>query len=359
MKNQKNAPSPASVHILTEALSPLLLWYDREKRDLPWRRDKDPYRIWISEIMLQQTRVAAAIPYYNRFMEALPTVEALAAVDDEALLKLWEGLGYYSRARNLKKAAEKIVEQHGGQMPKDAKTLRELPGVGPYTAGAIASIAFDLPEPAVDGNVVRVISRLFGLEGPEDPARKEEIAGLIRQVMPVGREGDFTQALMELGALQCLPGELQTCKACPLYSFCNAGRSGKTGQIPEKRRKIARPEKEMTVFLLESPEGIALRKRAGKGVLAGLWELPWTEGTLSPEEGARRLSLWGVETAGELTPLKPHTHVFTHLIWHLSGYRATVPAPPPKVDGWEWSRRSERALPTAFSAMLQDTDWKG
>ena len=281
----------ASFKLLPQVLLP---WFRENKRDLPWRQDREPYHVWLSEIMLQQTRVEAVKDYYVRFLAALPTIGALADCDDELLHKLWEGLGYYSRVRNLKKAAIRIVEQHGGRFPEKYEDIRALPGIGDYTAGAISSICFDAPRAAVDGNVLRVVSRLTEDTTPIDlPARKKEVTAALEAVYPP-EAGEFTQALMELGATLCGPNWAPRCDQCPCNHFCG-GALHKTAQqypvkLPKKRKRV----EEKTVFILSCDGKYALRKRPDTGLLAGLWEFPNVPGKLETAqalEAAQQLGL--------------------------------------------------------------------
>ncbi len=292
--------------------APLLAWYEANKRDLPWRENNDPYRVWVSEIMLQQTRVEAAREHYIRFLQALPAVEALAACPEEKLLKLWEGLGYYSRAKNMQKAAKEIVARGG--FPQTAAELASLPGVGEYTAGAIASIAFGQPSPAVDGNVVRVLARLLGDAEAQDVLRKRYFAELA-PAYPQGRCSDFTQGLMELGALVCTPASPR-CLLCPLQDMC----ATKSDALPAKREKPARRETEMTVFLFTDGRGIWLRRREG-GVLSGMTEFFNIEGALPLPEAENYLRGAGL-TEFTLRRAGTHRHVFTHLVWQMTAYAA-------------------------------------
>lgn len=301
---------------LSSAYAPLLSWYRKNKRDLPWRGTTDAYRIWISEIMLQQTRVEAVKPYYFRFMEHFPTVEALADAPEEELLKCWEGLGYYSRARNLKKAAEIITEQYGGKLPASREALLSLPGIGSYTAGAIASIAYGIPAPAVDGNVLRVLSRVTGSR--EDILKqsvKRKMEELVLNVIREGEAGDFNQALIETGAVICVPNGEPLCGECPFYTVCAARAQGLTGEIPVKSPKKKRKIEEKTVLLLEFREKIAIRKRKEDGLLASLYEFINLPGKLSVEEAAA--------LAGEkaiVRKLPDAKHIFSHTEWHMNGY---------------------------------------
>ena len=266
---------------LSQVLPP---WYRANKRDLPWRRDKEPYHVWLSEIMLQQTRVEAVKGYYARFLDALPTIGHLAVCDDDSLHKLWEGLGYYSRVRNLKKAAIKIMEEHGGVFPGEYEAIWALPGIGDYTAGAICSICFDKKEPAVDGNVLRVVSRILEDATPIDlPAQKKKVNQLLKAVYP-DEAGEFTQALMELGATLCGPNWKPRCEECPCKDFCGGAIHGTAEQFPVKSPKKEKRVEEKTVFILSCDGRYALRKRPDPGLLAGLWEFPNVPGKLETKK---------------------------------------------------------------------------
>ena len=252
---------------------PLLEWYRDNARSLPWRDDPTPYHVWVSEVMLQQTRVAAVLDYYRRFMAEVPDVAALAALSEERLMKLWQGLGYYSRARNLQAAARQIMEEHGGSFPSDYQAVRALKGVGDYTAGAICSIAFGQPVPAVDGNVLRVVTRVTGDEGDiTTPAMKAKVAAHLAPIIPLDDPGAFTQAMMELGATVCLPNGAPLCDTCPARSFCTARLENRVDMLPVKTKKKARRVEERTVWLIFHEGRVALRRRPAKGLLAGLWE---------------------------------------------------------------------------------------
>ena len=322
---------------------PLLQWYHENARVLPWRSDPIPYHVWISEIMLQQTRVAAVLGYYARFMEALPTVADLAAVEEDRLMKLWQGLGYYNRARNLQKAARQIMEEHGGAFPDTYEAIRALAGVGDYTAGAIASIAFGLPAPAVDGNVLRVVSRLTGDDG--DITRsdvKKRMGAALGAVIPLEAPGDFNQALMDLGAMVCLPNGEPLCDRCPAKDFCAARREERTAELPVKAAKKARRVETRTVFLIFYGDRVALRRRPDRGLLAGLWEYP---NELSPAPCP-------VEAAG-LVDGPSGKHIFTHIEWRMAS-RIVEAASETLPDGWVWADRAalerEYAVPNAFQA---------
>ena len=326
---------------------PLLTWYGEEARDLPWRRDAAPYRVWVSEIMLQQTRVGAVLGYFARFMEAFPTVEDLAAAPEERLMKLWQGLGYYSRARNLQKAARQIVEEHGGVFPADYAALRRLAGVGDYTAAAIASIAFGLPHPAVDGNLLRVTARIAGDDTDVlSPAGKRRFTAALTEILPVDRPGAFNQAMMDLGATVCLPNGAPLCDRCPARSFCAARAQGRTAELPVRRPKKERRVEERTVLLLFHEGRIALRRRPARGLLAGLWEYPNEEG-----QAEAALAAWGLAPEG-LRFAGTGVHRFTHVEWRMTALTGTLAAPR-LPEGWVWADRrdlAERyAVPSAFA----------
>lgn len=325
----------------------LLAWYDQGARVLPWREDPRPYRVWVSEIMLQQTRVEAVKPYFERFLAELPTVEALAEAPEEQLLKLWEGLGYYNRVRNLQKGAQAVKERFGGEIPASREALQSLPGVGDYTAGAIASIAFNLPEPAVDGNVLRVFSRILASrEDVLSPKTKRGVEEKVRQIIP-SRAGDFNQALMELGAMVCLPNGVPKCLLCPLNRLCRAHLEGSETELPVKAEKKPRKIEDRTVFLLFCKGEVALQKRPAKGLLAGLWELPSVLGHLSMEEAAKTVEKWGLSLE-RLEELNPAKHVFTHVEWHMAAWRAQVPKEVQEFT-WVTAQELEKAYPLPFA----------
>ena len=310
-----------------ENIAPALLeWFYKNQRILPFRTDPSPYHVWLSEIMLQQTRVSAALPYYERFLAALPDIPALAACEEEKLHKLWEGLGYYSRVRNLQKAARIVCEQYGGQLPADYDALRALPGIGDYTAGAIASISFGLAVPAVDGNVLRVFSRLYNDPGViTEPAVKRAFTARVMEHQPPEKAGDYNQALMELGALVCVPNGAPLCEQCPLASLCEARRAGTALELPHKAAPKARRIEPVTVVLAEDAEGrFLLQQRPEKGLLAGLWQpLLWEGEALSAEEVCARLEALGLACEG-IEPLPAAKHIFSHIEWRMSGYSVCV-----------------------------------
>ncbi len=347
------ACAPTSQDLYAQLPGLLLPWYRENARDLPWRRDREPYHVWVSEIMLQQTRVEAVRGYYIRFLEALPTVQALAQVVEEQLLKLWEGLGYYSRARNLKKAAQVIVAQWGGRFPQTAKELLTLPGIGPYTAGAIASICFNQPVAAVDGNVLRIAARITADPQPMDtPQAKKAVSAALTAVYPADC-GAFTQALMELGATVCTPRSPQ-CALCPVQAICQGRAQGLAEKLPVLSEKRAKRIEERTVFLLDCGGRIALDKRAGKGLLAGLWQLPNVAGHLTPQAALQTAADLGTHPQQLLREVH-RPHIFTHIRWEMTCYWiqcAAAPAPFAWADAQ--MVKGQYALPTAFRQFVSD-----
>ncbi len=336
---------------LPEALLP---WYGVNHRELPWRQDKDPYHIWVSEIMLQQTRAETVKGYYARFLDALPTVSSLAECDDELLHKLWEGLGYYSRVRNLKKAAQQIMAKHNGQFPTDYADILALPGIGEYTAGAICSIAFNQPTPAVDGNVLRVIARITDDPTPIDlPVYKKSVQEKLTAIYPE-QAGDFTQALMELGATVCGPNRGPDCENCPCKKFCLGYQNNTANDLPVKSPKKQRKIEQYTVFILSCDGKIALEKRPGQGLLAGLWQFPNTPGKLDTQAALNKVEEYELKPS-ELFLQVERKHIFTHIAWDMCGVYVNVS----NCGGdfvWltEAEIRSQAALPTAFRLFLPE-----
>ena len=328
---------------------PLLEWYNEHKRDLPWRKSPTPYHVWVSEIMLQQTRVQAVLGYYERFLNACPTVLDLAQLPEEQLLKLWQGLGYYNRARSLQKAAKIIVNEHGGRFPADYDAIRALPGIGDYTAGAISSIAFGIPAPAVDGNVLRVVARITGDDTDiTSTAMKHKVAEELKKIIPLKTPGDFNQALMELGATVCLPNGAPQCAKCPAASFCVAHQTDHTAQLPVKKAAKARRVEQRDVFLCIYNNKVAIHRRPPRGLLAGLWEFP---NELAPAP---------CPLEGTLRRKGVGKHIFSHVEWHMTVHllRADSDDLP---EGWVWADRKELetvyAIPNAFDccrAVIED-----
>jgi len=315
---------------LQAVIRPLLAWYESHARVLPWREDASPYRVWISEIMLQQTRVEAVIPYFERFLKELPDVAALAAVEDDRLMKLWEGLGYYNRARNLKKAAQLVMERFDGEIPSSCEKLLTLPGIGSYTAGAVSSIAYGRAAPAVDGNVLRVISRV--LASREDILKqsvRRRMEQLLGGVIPEGRASQFNQGLIEIGAIVCVPNGRPRCEECPLASLCLARKQGLTEVIPVRKPAKKRRIEERTVCILEEGGNVGLHKRDDTGLLASLYELPNVEGHLSADELEEAFSLEAGSVAG-IERLPDAKHIFSHVEWHMVGYRVLLDRALPK-----------------------------
>ena len=328
------------MELSSTAVNLLLDWFTKNKRALPWREMRNPYRVWVAEIMLQQTRVEAVKDYYLKFMEKFPTVEALSLAEEDEVLKAWEGLGYYSRARNLLQAARQIATSG---FPQTYEGIRALKGVGDYTAGAIASIAFSLPCPAVDGNVLRVLSRYFADErNIDEPKTKAEFTEVLRRAYP-SRAGDFCEALMELGAIVCVPNGAPQCGVCPWSGLCKAHQARKEEQFPVRNDKRERKVVEASVCVIEHGGKYALEKRKEKGLLAGLWQFPFFEGK--------------VDTAqfGQAVKSKKAKHIFTHVEWHMTGYLIQAKE---FLAQYEWASAKEienkYALPSAFKAF---TEW--
>lgn len=303
---------------LSSMTKPLLDWYDENRRSMVWRDNPTPYNVWISEIMLQQTRIEAAKSYFIRFTDEIPDIQTLATIPEERLMKLWEGLGYYNRARNLQKAAQLIVEKYDGQMPAQYDLLLDLPGIGPYTAGAIASIAFGEKAAAVDGNVLRVLTRYLALDDDimKMSFRKQASQALI-QVMPE-RSGDFNQAIMELGEVVCIPNGAPLCECCPLASKCQARELGRQGDFPVKTEKKARRIEKRTVLIIECEDKVGICKRPETGLLAGLWEFPSLDGYITKQ---KCMQMTGALDGEQLEPVK---HIFSHVEWHMRGVHLII-----------------------------------
>lgn len=342
---------------LKKLVLPLLSWYSEGARALPWREDASPYRVWVSEVMLQQTRVEAVKPYFERFVEAVPGVADLAGCEEEGLLKLWEGLGYYNRVRNMKAAAVQIMEEYGGSIPSSYEELLSLKGVGRYTAGAIASIAYGVPVPAVDGNVLRILSRVAGdTRDIAKQAVRSNMEKRLEEVIPNDAAGQFNQALMELGATVCLPNGEPVCEKCPWRDMCVAKRDGLTGKLPVKSGHAKRKVEERTVLLIRDGEKVALRKRPKKGLLAGMYEFPNEEGYMSMEEAVsyvKDLHLLPLR----VEPLADAKHIFSHVEWRMKGYAVRVEAADEGECGILFAETADFSenypMPSAFAAYTE------
>lgn len=309
---------------LYQMAEPLVDWYRQNKRNLPWRDIKDPYRIWISEIMLQQTRVEAVKPFYARFLDAFPTVSDLANAEEDKLLKLWEGLGYYNRVRNMQKAAQQIMDMHCGEFPSDFEAIRSLTGIGNYTAGAIGSFAFGIPKPAVDGNVLRVISRVTGsYDDIMKASTKTKVEEQLEAVIPKDAACDFNQGLIELGAIVCVPNGAPKCEVCPLAHLCEANQKGIQDELPVKTKAKERRVEKKTIFIFKDGEKVAIRKRDAKGLLAGMYELPNVEGYLTQKEAIEYSQQIGLAPL-HIKSLGKAKHIFSHVEWHMIGYSIRV-----------------------------------
>lgn len=309
---------------LYEMRQPLIEWYQKNKRDLPWRNHVNAYRVWVSEIMLQQTRVEAVKPFYHRFMEALPNIQSLAEAKEDELLKLWEGLGYYNRVRNMQEAARQIMREYDGQFPETFEEICGLKGIGSYTAGAISSFAFGIPKPAVDGNVLRVISRVLASEDDIMKASvKKNIETLLEQVIPDENPSDFNQALIELGAIVCVPNGVPKCENCPLGQICRARQLGKQMDLPIKKKAKERRIEYRTILLFQDGDRVAIRKRPKKGLLAGLYEFPNQEGTWDMDEVIAYAKSIGLHPLF-VKKLPEARHIFSHVEWRMTGYAIRV-----------------------------------
>ena len=312
----------------TEFQQDLISWFRKEQRDLPWRKDKDPYKIWVSEIMLQQTRVDTVIPYFYRFIEKFPTPKHLAYADEQEVLKVWEGLGYYSRARNLQSAVKEVVENYDCKVPNDKKELSNLKGVGPYTTGAILSIAYNQPEPAVDGNVMRVMSRIFSIwEDISKVKTRKLFESVVKNIISTEYPSDFNQALMELGAIVCTPTS-PSCLLCPVREYCCAFHEGVQEDLPVKAKK--KPPKEIylnAVVLMNEEDKVLIQKRPDKGLLANLWEFPNYEivDEFDPHEQTKQYMKEQFQLSiNDIRYLTTVKHVFSHLVWNISVYKGST-----------------------------------
>ena len=332
-------------------VEPVIHWYQSQEKNLPWKQDKEPYHIWISEIMLQQTRIETVKNYYIRFMEEVPTIKALANISEKKLLKLWEGLGYYSRAKNLKKAAIKIQEEYQGIIPNTYEELLKLPGIGEYTAGAIASISFQQKVPAVDGNVLRVISRVIAIkENIYLSDTKKEITRQIIQILPK-ESGDFNEGVMEIGEKICIPNGNPNCKECPIRSFCITNKNHLMDEIPVRVKKVKRKVEKKTILIIRWKDKIAIGKRKEKGLLSGLYEYPNVSYHVKEEDICDLLKRWNL-TLKSVKKLQEKKHIFTHVEWQMKGYEVVVEN---RNDEFKWVNREELnqeyAIPTAFQKM--------
>lgn len=335
--------------VLIAMFEALIPWYEAHKRELPWRQDKEPYHVWLSEIMLQQTRVEAVKEYYRRFLTTLPTIADLAEAPEEQILKLWEGLGYYNRVRNLQKAAQTICADYAGVFPSEYAQIRSLSGIGDYTAGAIASICFDAPTPAVDGNVLRVYSRLLADDANIDlQTTKKRITGKLQETYPRKNPGIATQALMELGATVCVPNGAPRCDVCPVAEICQARKQDTWRDLPVRSEKKKRKIVDKTVFILLTEDTVALHKRSASGLLAGMWEFPNVDAKLDKQEAVTQVTGWQAEQV-DLLMQTSYTHIFSHVEWHMTAYYIRCRKTNKK---WKWVTKESLdetyALPSAF-----------
>ena len=335
--------------VLIAMFEALIPWYEAHKRELPWRKDKEPYHVWLSEIMLQQTHVEAVKEYYRRFLTVLPTIADLAEAPEEQILKLWEGLGYYNRVRNLQKAAQTICADYTGVFPSEYAQIRSLSGIGDYTAGAIASICFDAPTPAVDGNVLRVYSRLLADDANIDlQMTKKRITRKLQETYPRKNPGIATQALMELGATVCVPNGAPRCDVCPVAEICQAREQDTWRNLPVRSEKKKRKIVEKTVFILLTEDTVALHKRSASGLLAGMWEFPNVDEKLDKQEAVTQVTGWQADPV-DLLMQTSYTHIFSHVEWHMTAYYIRCQKTNKK---WKWVTKENLdetyALPSAF-----------
>ena len=343
---------------LNNIVQPLLEWYRDNRRQLPWRDQNNAYYTWVSEIMLQQTRVEAVKPYFKRFIGELPDIQALAACPEEKLMKLWEGLGYYNRVRNMQLAAQTVVSAYGGKLPASYKQLLELKGIGNYTAGAIASIAYQIPVPAVDGNVLRVLSRIT--EDRQDIMKqsvRRQAEEKLQEVIPQECPGDFNQAMMELGAVVCVPNGPARCEDCPIAKFCLAYQHGTVEELPVKAPKKQRSLENRTVLVIQDGEKTVIQKRPKKGLLAGLYELPNLGGHLSRDEVLAEVERMQLEPL-YIEKLPDAKHVFSHIEWRMTGYRIRVASldtdrEMPFIFAEKKQSERQYAIPSAFRAYVK------
>ena len=333
----------------------LLAWYGKNARALPWRQQPSAYHTWISEIMLQQTRVETVIPYYLRFLEAFPTVQALAEAEEDRLLKLWQGLGYYNRVRNMQKAAQLLMQKQNSDLPSSPEELLKLAGIGDYTAAAIASIAFSVVIPVLDGNVLRVMARVLAVEAEiETAAVKKTLQQIAFTWISKAMPGDYNQAMMDLGATICLPNGAPLCLVCPCQSVCLAFRLNRS-DLPKRKVKTERKKQALTVLLLQSEDHFLLRRRSSKGLLANLWEFPNFPGHL--EENEIKQLLQNLQTPLlAIKQLPKGRHIFTHIEWEMTAWNIEIAKENPFLDGvWVTKEEmaNEYAIPNAFSFLLE------
>ncbi|TCS92802.1 A/G-specific adenine glycosylase [Hazenella coriacea] len=353
--NQVLLPSDQVVEVVQQNL---LEWYGENKRDLPWRENKNPYRIWVSEIMLQQTRVDTVIPYYERFLSRFPTIESLAAAADEDVIKAWEGLGYYSRARNLHSAVKEVVAEYGGKVPDKVAQISKLKGVGPYTTGAILSIAYDKKVPAVDGNVMRVFSRLFTIEDDiSQQSTRKKMERIAEKLIPESSPGDFNQALMELGAMVCTP-QSPKCLFCPVQSVCKAYQQGRESELPRKKKATSPKSVDVIFVWIVSENKVLIEKRPEQGLLAHMWSLPTIEQAKKENYlevfnefcDTKNIQLTNLIIRGNLD------HIFSHIHWKITLVQADLKKSVSLPDEWEWIALNQlhtRAFPNVYRKALQ------
>lgn len=347
---------------LTVIIEPLLSWFSENARILPWRETPTPYRVWVSEIMLQQTRVEAVKPYFERFTTTLPDVQSLAECEEEKLLKLWEGLGYYNRVRNMQTAAQTILKDYQGKLPEEYEELMKLKGIGHYTAGAIASIAYGKAVPAVDGNVLRVITRVSADDSDiMKDSVKREIEQKLARIIPKNHASAFNQALMELGAKVCIPNGEPLCYQCPWMVFCEARKQNIWQKLPVKKKTLKRKIEERTVFVIRKENTIVLNKRPNNGLLAGLYEFPNVTGYMTEDEALAWIKEQNLIPL-KILPLQDTKHIFSHIEWHMKGYVVWIDELAKENSNFLFIELEESEkkypIPAAFSAYTKYMNMK-
>jgi A/G-specific adenine glycosylase len=339
----------------------LISWFKAEQRELPWRKDQDPYKVWVSEIMLQQTRVDTVIPYFNRFIQWFPSIEDLANANEDKVLKAWEGLGYYSRVRNLHSAVKEVNEKYNGQVPNTPKEISDLKGVGPYTAGAILSIAYGIPEPAVDGNVMRVLSRILSIwEDIAKPSTRKVFESAVRQLISHDEPSEFNQALMELGALICTPTS-PSCLLCPVREHCQGFHEGVESELPVKSKKNSQRNVELAAVIVRDESGkVLIHKRPENGLLANLWEFPNVEIHQTLIMDRAKISDLFQESFDLNIKLEKGIgqieHIFSHLIWNIQVFIGTLSLPFQECSDWKLisiAEMEEYAFPVSYHKILK------
>ena len=333
----------------------IVKWYQENKRDLPWRKGKNPYHIWISEIMLQQTRIEAVIGYYYRFLEKIPDIKTLATIEEKSLLKLWEGLGYYNRARNLKIAANQIENEYQGKFPTTYVEIIKLKGIGEYTASAISSICYNEPQVTIDGNVLRVFTRFYNDQrNIDEPRTKKSIREYLQKIIPE-ESGDFNQGLMEIGETICIPNGIPKCNICPLKKDCLANHYNTYQDLPIRKKKIVKKQEDYTVLIFQNQDEVAIYQRTKESLLNNLWGFPQIEGLFSMEEIKDYLIKQNIKYQYIQQGIQ-NTHIFTHKKWNMISYKIRLTTNY-SLKQYKWKKiseiKEEFAIPTAYKPFLE------